>query len=802
MTESVNVIAPPDSAIATIQTAPFKKAVRYWQEIEVAYGHEGRRWLCRNDRYFFLTAMLHRKDALHPWLYDRCREVEANPDNYLDLWAREHYKSTIITFAGALQEIIRNPDITIGIFSHTRKVAIKFLRQLKSEMESNQDLKDAYPEIFWQAPKKQAPRWSDETGLIVIRKSNPKEATIEAWGLVDGQPTGAHFILRIYDDVVTKESVNTPEQAAKTTEAWELSDNLGAANEDGDPGRCWHIGTRYSFGDSYQVILDRKALVPRIYPATKDGTPDGELVFLTPEAWADKKIKQGAATIACHASGTRILMSDWTNKPIEDVVVGDSVVGILLGRSGIGKGSGKALLCKTDVIAISSRMSPVFEYTLESGRTVACTEDHKWWTGRNSGSRNKYGILGFRKHDISALCMVTEVDDAEQTIEQIRAASYLAGIFDGEGSASGFQIRIAQSEKVNPHICKRIRNAIKILGFEFTEHRPKSRPEHIEFLLTGGRDARHRFLRLLDPGKRPAIVKTMFTRDNIGKNRRDKLVSVRHLGDRLVHNIQTITGNYVAEGYASKNCQMLQNPIAGDQAMFKKEYLSWAEVRPPVLNIYILCDPAGSKKKGTDKTAFAVVGIDAQRVKYLLDGYHHKMSLRERWTALKGLRKHWMAQPGIQVVHVGYERYGMQSDAEYFKERMEVEGDTFELQELAWPSEGPGSKFDRIQRLEPDFRNRRFYLIAQPTSTNLTSIQARMVASNQPHLVLAPVRRKDETGKIYNLTLDFVQQFLAYPFTSHEDMLDATSRIYDMDARPPILIDDKILEPETFDDGA
>jgi predicted phage terminase large subunit-like protein len=282
-----------------------EEANAVYAEVKAAKNPHAERKLCREDLFYFLTVGLKRKDANQDFLYARCREVEASPDGHLDLWARDHYKSTIITYALTIQDILRDPEATVGIFSHTRPIAKGFLEQIKRELETNEYLKGLFPDVLYQNPTAEAPKWSLDSGIIVKRKTNPKEATVEAWGLVDGQPTGKHFSHQIYDDVVTRESVTTPEQIKKVTGAWELSLNLGS----GLRTKRRYIGTRYHINDTYRVMMDRGSVKPRVYPATHNGKMDGDPVFLSKELLAEKRRDMGPYTY-----GTQMLQDPVADK--------------------------------------------------------------------------------------------------------------------------------------------------------------------------------------------------------------------------------------------------------------------------------------------------------------------------------------------------------------------------------------------------------------------------------------------------------------------------------------------------------
>ena len=600
-----------------------------WTAADVAH-------LGRIDRFFLLTSLLKRSDAIDLWLYERCREVERDPDGYLDLWAREHYKSTIITYAGVIQEILNNPEITIGIFSFNKPTARKFLRQIKYELESNRTLQELYPEVLFADPKKESSRWSEDSGIVVRRVGNPKEATIEGHGLVDGQPTGAHFLLRVYDDVVTLDSVTSPEMVNKTTEAWSLSDNLGARGENG-MARAWHVGTRY-----------------------------------------------------CTVADTKILMADWTHKRIADVRPGDIIVGWE------SRGGGKRFLRPAVVKQTGVHpKQPVNTYRFENGRSVTCTPDHRWWRGPHGGgveywplsvpaarNRRKDGIVGigdpFRipgKHrglsSIRELLVPTEMDMG-------RDAGWLAGMFDGEGTTKKNKnhpsgVPCIVQTMFNPEIVEEVRTVLARLGFEWSESwvqqngRDHMRHDRCVFSINGGWRERYRFMAQVAPTKVRNLAPTLFAQL---QTKGQRLASVENAGHQDVFWMETETGNYVADGFCSKNsfgdsyhtmiemkavkpriypatkcgtrngdpvflskevwedkkrrqtssvlaAQMLQNPAAGNNAIFQKEWLRFQEIRPATLNIYILCDPASSKKKGSDRTAMPVIGVDSASNRWL-----------------------------------------------------------------------------------------------------------------------------------------------------------------------------------------
>ena len=264
------------------------------------------RHLLENDLFLVLYFLMGRVDINSfdsPFLVERCKEVESGPmTDTVDLWARGHFKSSIVTQALTLQRLLRIPDLTVGIFSHTRPIAKGFMRPIKRALEENPLITMLWPDRMWERPRAEAPLWSVDSGLALKRSSESNTCSLEAWGLVDSQPISKHFFDRVYDDVITKESVDTPEQMRKAEEAFQLSDNLGQPG-----GNRRVIGTIYAQGDYYGKLI-REAedgIYPwhvRIYPwYDKELHRQGGVkspVLLTADEIVEKQKIQGSRVFA------------------------------------------------------------------------------------------------------------------------------------------------------------------------------------------------------------------------------------------------------------------------------------------------------------------------------------------------------------------------------------------------------------------------------------------------------------------------------------------------------------------------
>ena len=873
---SENGLTP--ALVETLQRGSYEHALSLYREVD-ELGEAGmplQAALGKADRYYLLVSILGRTDALHPWLYERCREVEAAPDGYLDLWSRGHYKSTVISFAGSIQEILKDPEITIGIAAHTRPIATAFLAQIKRELEVNSRLKLLYPDILWADPKKEAAQWSEQGGITVKRKSNPKESTIEAWGVVEGQPTAL--------------DVNTP---ILTTDGWKPHGDLEVGDmvygSSGKPVRVIH-NTGEMFGKRcIKVVLDDTEIVAaedHLWPIDHALRPLNTVTKKQDTGWTVTEreiVKTAYLPISVgdkRDKSRRLLTTPVLSPPALSTAL--EIDPYIFGWW-LGDGSSDSGIITTG----DYEVLPAFE---SAGFNVIVAQDRgKYKMFRLLGLREKLKAMGllWNKHiprnylyasvaDRLALfqglmdsdgncrrsgswgqCVFTNTNTTLIEHTHFLAASLgikparIRSVHDGDPnhnirhsfSFTGTMVmppfRLAR--KLTGCVNKKTNGGRYVHELVEVESVPVNciQVEHEDGIYLAGRslvpthNLKHFALRIYDDMVTLSSVttpeqmqKTALAWElslNLGsKEPRCWYVGTRYsFGDLYQTMIErkavkprlhpatddgTIAGKPVflsqaawdelvqTSSEATIACQQLQNPTAGMQATFRVEWVRRAEIRPKTLNVYVMCDPASSKKKDSDNTAIAVIGVDAARNKYLLDGVRQKLNLRERWVALYALRVRWMREPGVQAVYVGYERYGMRSDLEYFEERMEIEGDSFPIRELAWPMEGPGSKSDRIQRLLPDLKTGRFYLPAELDGES--SLQIKTRAQGQPYLIQKPIRRKDENGRVYDLGKEFCEELRLEPFGTKRDLIDAASRIYDMDYAPPVIIEEGALEPE------
>jgi hypothetical protein len=69
--------------------------------------------------------------------------------------------------------------------------------------------------------------------------------------------------------------------------------------------------------------------------------------------------------------------------------------------------------------------------------------------------------------------------------------------------------------------------------------------------------------------------------------------------------------------------------------------------------------------------------------------------------------------------------------------------------------------------------------------------------------IISPIRRLDEDGNLYDLVRVFFEEYRLYPFATHDDLIDAMSRLYDMETTPAVRVESEseAMRPNDWDDA-
>ena len=196
----------------------------------------------------------------------------------------------------------------------------------------------------------------------------------------------------------------------------------------------------------------------------------------------------------------------------------------------------------------------------------------------------------------------------------------------------------------------------------------------------------------------------------------------------------------------------------GARSVFQEEwYRRHDGISPEMahgMHRYIIVDPARTKNKGSDYTAMAVIGLNTDGNRYILEMLRDKLDILQRYKELTRLHKAW------EPHQVFYKKTSAEADIESMRLFQAQNNYRYDITPLVEPANISG-KNGRIERLIPDMDKGRWYF---------------------PKAAWRKMWDDDHRDMI----ADVVQEEgLAFPNGKHDDFHDCISGAYDITEQWP-----------------
>jgi len=156
------------------------------------------------------------------------------------------FKTSCVTVGFSLQQVCKNPNITILLDSEQKSKAVDYLNEIKANFERNKRLKALFGNFVPQRG------WREDQIVVSKRTKSLKEPTVATSG-IDLPATERHFNIIIIDDLVSNQNVNTPEQRRKVLNHFKYI----LTRVVDENSLIIVVGTRWHYQDLYSWILEK-----------------------------------------------------------------------------------------------------------------------------------------------------------------------------------------------------------------------------------------------------------------------------------------------------------------------------------------------------------------------------------------------------------------------------------------------------------------------------------------------------------------------------------------------------------------